>query len=249
MHSLQNKLRLYPQTAEQPLLSNHDALEMLAQRRNYLTALCYSVGVLLVISTTLSVLTVTLGSIPSLGFLGIRLQKTSQILLNMERLLNEFESQGVILTPELAVPENGTLDLFMRFPNPPKVNFAIGFRSNGNSKVSYNSAKETLYRRRKNGGLKPWDVDLFRRIGLQEFWLRKNRKDLFGQSSKDKNRSVVKLLVLTGETRLGSHPEEMYVSVGDQRVLFIQKRVSVYLMEENQLIPFIRAWLAQSNPQ
>lgn len=175
-----------------------------------------------------------------------RLQKVSQIYFSMRRLLDAFESRGVLITPQIDVPDNGSLDLFIRFPNPPKVNFAIGLRSNGGSTVYYNEAKENLYRRNKSGGLKPWQVDLFQRIGLQEFWLRKNRQVLFGQSSKDKNRVVVKVLVLTGETKLGKHPEHLYTTIGDQKVVVVKKRVSVQIMEESQLIPFIEAWLAQS---
>lgn len=176
-----------------------------------------------------------------------QLQKAGQIKNNLTLLLEKFEDRGVILTPNLAVPDNGSLDLFVRFPNPPKAVFAIGFRTNGESSIFFNEEKEALFFRRKRGGYKAWQVDLFRRFALQEFWLRKNRQSLFGQSSRDKNRPAVKLLVLTGKTRLGQHSEHLYAMIGEQRVLNVRNKVSLFIMEEHQLTPFIEAWLAKLN--
>jgi hypothetical protein len=229
-------------------LSDKPSLEKFSYQHEFLTIFCYGISKFLLAAVILSFPPNALTAIPSLKFWGTRLKKVTQIYQNIERILDEFESKEIIITPELAVPENGTLDLFVRFPNLPKTNFAINFRSNGDSKVYYNREKEILtYRRRKGGGkYRLWQVDLFQRIGLQEFWLRKNRPDLFGQSSRDKNRAVTKVLVLTGETKLREHPEEMYTTVGDQHVLLIHKRVFVYLMEESQLISFIKAWLAKA---
>ena len=226
-------------------LTNKEALKQLEKQRNELTNVCYGLGLGSIAAGFFNSLWLGVG-ITFLAASLARLQKVSQIYFSMRRLLDAFESRGVLITPQIDVPDNGSLDLFVRFPNPPKVNFAIGLRSNGGSTVYYNEAKENLYRRNKSGGLKPWQVDLFQRIGLQEFWLRKNRQVLFGQSSKDKNRVVSKVLVLTGETKLGKHPEHLYTTIGDQKVVVVKKRVSVQIMEESQLIPFIEAWLAQS---
>jgi hypothetical protein len=233
-------------TQETPIyLTNREALRQLEKQRNELTNVCYGLGLGSIAAGFFNSLWLGVG-VTFLAASLARLQKVSQIYFSMRRLLDAFESRGVLITPQIDVPDNGSLDLFIRFPNPPKVNFAIGLRSNGESTVYYNEAKENLYRRNKSGGLKPWQVDLFQRIGLQEFWLRKNRQVLFGQSSKDKNRVVAKVLVLTGETKLGKHPEHLYTTIGDQKVVVIKKRVSVQIMEESQLIPFIEAWLAQS---
>lgn len=226
-------------------LTNREALKQIEKQRKELMNTCYGLGFGSIAAGFFNSLWLGVGA----AFLAaslMRLQKASQIYFSMKRLLDAFESRGVLITPQIDVPENGSLDLFVRFPNPPKVNFAIGLRSNGKSTVYYNEAKENLYRRNKSGGLKSWQVDLFQRIGLQEFWLRKNRQVLFGQSSKDKNRPVVKVLVLTGETKLGKHPEHLYTQVGDQKVVVVKKRVTVQIMEESQLIPFMEARIAQA---
>ncbi|HEY9645076.1 MAG TPA: hypothetical protein V6C88_01835 [Chroococcidiopsis sp.] len=232
---------------EPTLLQNRPAWEHLGQERERLTACCYGAGTALLAGIAVANPLLALSALPPLGLLGKQLQKASQIYLSMGRLLDAFEPQGVIITPQLAVPENGGLDLFIRFPHPPKAVFTIGLRSNGESTLFFNEQKEALFVRRKHGGLKPWQVDLFRRFALQEFWLRKNRPMLFGQSSRDKNRPAVKLLVLTGKTKLGNHSDHLYTTVGDQTVLSVRNRVSLFIMEEHQLIPFIHAWLAQSN--
>jgi hypothetical protein len=232
-------------TQETPIYTNKEALKQLEKQRDELTNAFYGLGLGAIVAGFFNSLWLGVG-VTFIGISLVRLQKVSQIYFTMKRLLDAFESRGVLITPQMEVPDNGSLDLFVRFPNPPKVNFAIGLRSNGGSTVYYNETKENLYRRNKSGGLKPWHVDLFQRIGLQEFWLRKNRKALFGQSSKDKNRAVVKVLVLTGETNLGQHSEHLYTMIGDQKVLVVKKRVTVHIVEANQLIPFMEAWLAQS---
>lgn len=189
---------------------------------------------------------VAIGSIPPLGFQLKKLQKVSQIVLNMERILAEFEKDDVIATPQIDVPDNGTLDLFIKFPNPPKkAVFTIGFRSNGDSTVFFSEEKEALCVRRKRGGFKRWNVNLFQRFALQEYWLRKNRVNLFGTSSRDKNRSAIKVLVLTGNTKIGKHSDHLYTEVGSLRVLTVKSRVTLFVIEEDQLIDFLRSWLGQ----
>gem|GEM_PF-5302701 len=172
-----------------------------------------------------------------------RLQKLNSILHHGQALAATFAERQVQLTPDLPVPDNGRLDLFVRFPLlPQKAVFAIAFRSQGQSRVTYHEQKGAFYVRNRSGGLKPWQIDLFRRFALQEYWLRKQRPDLFGTSSRDKNRSAVKLLVLTGETRLGQHGDHLYTTVGEQNVLSVCNRVSLFVLREDQLIPFIQAW-------
>jgi hypothetical protein len=228
---------------------NWEALEELQHECNQLTVQCYGIGFG---SLTAGVFNSAIWAtgIAALSLPLKKLQKLSQIYLVMGSLLEAFEDQGVIITPRLEVPENGSLDLFVRFPNTPKAVFTIGLRSIGESKVFFNEAKETFFFRRKHGRSKPWQVDLFRRFALQEYWLRKNQPELFGQSSRDKNRPAVKILAITGRSQLGQHAEHLYSMISDQRVLLVRNRISIYTLEVAQLIDFIKAWLAQhTKPQ
>ncbi len=224
--------------------SNWEALEELKKARHSLSEICAGLGLLMVGGIATSILLLSSSSIPALGFQLKKLQKVSQIVLNMEKILTEFATNNVIVTPQLDVPENGTLDLFVRFPDPPKkAVFTIGFRSNGDSKLFFSEEKQAFCVRRKRGGFKQWNVDLFQRFALQEYWLRKNCIELFGTSSRDKNRSAVKILVLTGDTKIGTHADHLYTEVGSLRVLTVKNRVSLFVVEEDQLIQFLRSWL------
>lgn len=173
------------------------------------------------------------------------IQKLNQLVRTLTVILDAFEKRIEIeYLTQLEVPDNGVLDLLVKFLTA-RVNFAIALRSQGQATITYKEEKEALYRRNKSGGLKPWTPDHIHRLNEQEFFLRKYQNHLLGSSSRQRCRPIVKLLVLTGETRLGQHPEHLYVTIGQEKVLLLKKRISVYVMEEKQLVPFIEGFLAQ----
>jgi hypothetical protein len=174
-----------------------------------------------------------------------RTQKINNILRNAKALDEAFKDQQLQIFPDLPVPERGRLDMLLKFPIPPrKTLFAVALRSQGKATIFYHEQKQALYVRQYQGGLKLWKPDHIEQLALQEFWLRQNRQqELFGTSHRDKTRSVVKLLVLTGQTKLGQHNESLYTDIGDQRVLLLQRRSTIYVLEEKQLLLFIKAWL------
>jgi len=191
---------------------------------------------------TSSLLAGTIGS----RFLLTRTQKVNSILRNGKALDAAFADRGIQIFTDLPVPDQGRLDMLVKFPLPPKkAVFAIALRSQGKATIFYNEQKEAFYIRRGAAGLKRWTPDHVERLGVQGFWLRMNRQEeLFGMSRNDRNRPIVKLLVVTGETRIGQHSDHLYTEIGDQRVLLLQRRSSIYVLREEQLLPFIKAWLA-----
>ena len=224
-------------------LSNRQALRALEQEDKLLSAVYYSFVSLLAAGTAFFSPSGVL-ALPPMWLLLRRTNKVNQIHRSMTALLDTFDLQGGELIPRLTIPGQGSLDLFARFPS--KHWFAIALRSQGKSTIFYNEAKEAIYIRRQQGGkgLNQWTPDHIQRLSDQEFWLRRNQIDLFGKSSRDKRRPLVKLLVLTGQTRLGKHPEHLYANIGNQKVLLLRKRASVYVLEEEQLTDFVKAWLA-----
>lgn len=174
-----------------------------------------------------------------------RTQKINSILRNARALNEAFKEQQIQIFPDLPVPERGRLDMLLKFPIPPrKTLFAVALRSQGKATIFYHEKKQSLHVRQDKGGLKLWKPDHIEQLALQEVWLRQNRQqELFGTSHRDKRRSVVKLLVLTGQTKLGQHNESLYANIGDQRVLLLQRRSTIYVLEEKQLLLFIKAWL------
>ncbi len=174
-----------------------------------------------------------------------RTQKINSILRNARALDEAFQEQQIQIFPDLPVPERSRLDMLLKFPVPPrKTLFAVALRSQGKATIFYHEQKQALYIRQYKGGLKLWKPDHIEQLALQESWLRQNRQqELFGTSHRDKTRSVVKLLVLTGQTRLGQHNDALYTNIGDQKVLLLQRRSTIYVLEEKQLVLFIKAWL------
>ncbi|MCY7277380.1 MAG: hypothetical protein LH702_27525 [Phormidesmis sp. CAN_BIN44] len=65
-----------------------------------------------------------------------RTQKIHSILKNGRALAEAFADQQIQITTDLAVPDNGRLDLFVRFPLPPKkAIFTIALRSQGKGTI------------------------------------------------------------------------------------------------------------------
>ncbi|MDX2100842.1 MAG: hypothetical protein SFW36_23940 [Leptolyngbyaceae cyanobacterium bins.59] len=179
-----------------------------------------------------------------------RLQIVNRLRNTAVALIETFSDQGIIVNCNVEVPEIGTLDLFIRFPNQPKAIFLVSLRSKGKSKVFFREAKEAFYYQRKGSGLRPLNADPFRDLGVQENWLRQNRQDLFGESLRDRKRSAIKILAFAGETSIGTHSDHLYTEIGSEKVLLTKTRVTVYVMEAAQLIAFIQSWLKNlQNPQ
>lgn len=225
-------------------ISNRQALIALEQEEKLLAAVYYGFASLLAVGTAFFNPSGVL-ALPPMWLLLKRNHKLNQIHRSMTALLDLFEDQEVEIIPRLEIPGQGSLDLFVRFPS--KHLFAIALRSQGKSTIFYNEASEALYIRRQQGGrgLNQWTFDHIQQLSDQEYWLRRNQSDLFGKSSRDKRRPLVKLLVLTGQTRLGKHSEHLYAMIGNQKILLLRKRASVYVLMEEQLTDFIKAWLAQ----
>jgi len=174
-----------------------------------------------------------------------RTQKINSILRNGKGIAETFADQQVQVFTDVSVPDQGRADLFIKFPLPPKkALFLVSLASLGKATVFFHEEKESLYIRDKKKW-KPWKPDPIERAARQEYWLRQNRQaEMFGTSSRDKYRAVVKLLVITGETRIGQHSDSLYTQIGEQRALLLSRRSSMYVLEESQLLAFIKAWLA-----
>jgi len=57
----------------------------------------------------------------------------------------------------------------------------------------------------------------------------------FTMRKKETRRPVIKLLVLTGDTRLGTNKEHLYCMMCDAKALLIRKRTFLYVVEEKNL--------------
>ena len=229
--------------------NNQEALERLREEdrwlmRAYATSSGAVAGSVLV-PEPVTRLSGFLGGMVASSLIVKRTQKINSVLRNADALDEVFKERQIQIFPDLPIPDQGRLDMLIKFPLPPKKTlFAIALRSQGTATITYREDKETFYIRRKKGGSNQWKPDHIERLALQEFWLRQNQLELFGPSHRDRNRSIVKLLVITGQTKIGQHADSLYVTIGDQKVLLLRRRSSIYVLQEEQLVSFIKGWLA-----
>ncbi|BAU16005.1 unknown protein (plasmid) [Leptolyngbya sp. NIES-3755] len=179
----------------------------------------------------------------------VRLEKVSRLIRLITEILEAFEEMRVEMLPLLKVPKCEPIDLFVRFPGKEFLLFSV--RSYGDSAVVYHETKQALYHKRvKRQGLSRCKPDPLIELTEQEFWLRKNRKDLFGGSAKGSRRPMAKVVVIWKPSRLFEHREHLYSTLSDQRFVFIRKEGGAYyLIYRDQVIDFIRAYLAHRQSQ
>lgn len=218
---------------------NQAELEQLQQRREQLTIVFLAAALGGIAGFALFSLAMV-AALP-VGAIGGELQGTSQRFLLMSELMEAFESEDISIKVGLKGEGIRDIDFFLRFPD--KEFILIKIRSLSFSKIVYNEERQALRFRRKKGGVKTWKPDPLLELLDQERWLRKERPDLLGGSSRDRRRPIAKLLVLWDDTVLGEHPEHLYATIGDQKYLTIRNAGTVSIVERDQVINFVQSYL------
>lgn len=187
-------------------------------------------------------------ALPPLTWLLGELQTTSQRFLLMQELLENFEEEGIQIEVGLKADDNvRPIDFFLRFPDKEFV--LIQVRALGDARVSFSEQHQALRFRKKGGGVKNWEPDPLQELIDQERWLRRQRSDLLGPSSRDKRRPIAKLLVLASETVVADHPEHLYATMDGGKFLSIRKMGTSSIVEKSQVTDFIRAYLSSRRSQ
>jgi hypothetical protein len=227
-------------------IDSREELQQLEIEKDNLSARIISIG------TAALVAGLTTFSIAWLGILltwkpATRLEKVARVIKLITMILEEFGESGVETLPFIKVPGYQPVDLFIRFPGKEFLLFAI--RSFGESSIVYNESKEALYYKRSKKGLKKWQPDPLMELSEQAYWLRKNRRDLFG-NSKGVRKPMAKVLVVWNQTQLDDHKEHLYTTIGGKRFLFIPREGGAcYVIHSTQVTDFIQAWLVHRQSQ
>ncbi|HEY9906978.1 MAG TPA: hypothetical protein V6D18_05145 [Thermosynechococcaceae cyanobacterium] len=228
---------IYPPVPE---IYNWEAWQQIRQQKDKASVAAAGIGLLIIVGGTFFSPLALAGVVPSTTALNL-IQKSAQLEQVIPVLLKGFEEEGIQVFASLPVEGQQDLDLFVRFPD--KTFFAIAVRSKGRSKIVYSENVEDLRIKRKAGtASNKWKPNPLQELNDQEIWLRKNRRDLFGGSSRDSRRPVVKILALWGETSVGSHPEHLYSKVGSSSYLVLRKTGTICMLQADQLVSFIRDW-------
>lgn len=244
---------------EQIKHDNRAILQELEQQSNLLTLGCYAAGVGALAGVAFFSPLVP-ASMPPVAMLLGKLQTISQQVMLMRRLIEAFEVEEIEIHPRLNPPDLQQIDFFLRFPDKKFV--VLKIVSLGDSVVSFNKTTERLQYRSDNRwikelepnkkrarGLKNWEPDPLSVLNLQVLWIARERRDLKGGSSRDARRPVAKMLVLQGATKLGNKNEDLYSTMSGYRALWIKKFGSVCIVEEDQVIDAIKAYLTNEREQ
>ena len=240
-----------PQTAKIPP-SNEDGLLTLEKKKNL------SSFVFLMTSAGALGLTIA-GCLPMALLLGVShasirtTAKCARLFKVLDKLLkDEFLSgRGMEAFPILAMEEtteHSYVDLYIRFPGRTQI--FIATRSAGKNTIVYHEARESLRVKRvkrSNFDIKPCPL-----MGLNESkrWLEKNRQ-MFGLSSRQVLKTpTAKVLVVSGQTQIAPHRDELYTEIGSREYLTLFKRgTKTFVVMEDDLAEFIRDWLTHLDGQ
>lgn len=175
-----------------------------------------------------------------------RLQKVSRLIKVISFLLEEFQDVEIETLPLIPIPGRQPLDLFIRFPD--KKFLAFSMRSFGESTIVYDEEKQALFCKRGYKGRKRWEPDPTLELSDQVYWLRKNRRELFG-SSRGARKPVAKVVVVCGKTRLENpHDQSLYVTVGQKKFLLIAKEGGAcFVIHQSQVVDFVRSYIAEQH--
>ncbi|AFZ15484.1 hypothetical protein Cri9333_4705 (plasmid) [Crinalium epipsammum PCC 9333] len=175
----------------------------------------------------------------------VRVTKLARIIKVMRPLLEEFEGQGIQIFPCLEVAGHEPLDFYIRFP---EAHLLISMRSMGKSEIVYKETKETLFVRRKGKGIKKWHPDPLVELSEYQASLIKNRQQ-FGMASREVRKPLAKVLVISGETTIDEHEEHLYATLSGERFLALNRKGTAFVIKENQLINFMKAYIVAYQTQ
>ncbi len=223
---------------------NEAALEMLREAKDYESTVALAAG---------GAALATCGMVHPLGWVLfalaykplVRVEKLARLERLTALLLDEFKSEGIQVFPVLQIESKNPIDLFLRFER--RTHLFISIRSRGDSEVIYNEAREILQVKKKNiRGLTTWKPCPLVELSDYERWLTKNRAN-FGMSSKEVTKTpTAKVLVLWPPTKAAiDHNDHLYSEVGSMRILALRRKGTAFVIQQEEVTEFVRAWLAK----
>ncbi len=225
-----------------PPLKNREALRQIEKELDLLTT---GYGISGVATTGGVIFTnplIAAGGITASGIILKRVEKVSRIARVGKAILDSFESEDIQLYPRLEVTGCNPLDLFIRFPSAL---ILISIRSMRGATIVYKEDAETLLVKRAGKGAKKWLPDPLVELSEYQRWIKTNRQK-FDLTSSDVRGAVAKVLVMTGSTKIDTHREHLYSSIdGDKRVLTLKRKGTAFVIQEEEVSPFISSYLAK----
>lgn len=179
----------------------------------------------------------------------VRVEKIARLEKVTALLLEHFADQGIEVFPVQGLAEaqgikvQNPIDLFIRFPR--KTHIFLSIRSKGESEIVYNESKEVLQVKKKRGGLSLWEPCPLVELADYKVWLDKSRA-LFGMNSREAQKTpTARVLVLWPPTKAEDHKSHLYSEFGDAKILSLRRKGTAFVIQEEEILSFIRAWLTR----
>lgn len=236
------------QDTNPPLLCNWEAVAQLEEEnrllgRDWVVTATALVAVMTAPLAPLTSLGAGVLALPYMKWTEWRSAKVYRLLKWMRVLLERFESEEIQIYQRISIEGENPIDLFIRFPK--KTHLFISLRSKGDTKIVYNEATEEVSVKKKNGRTTRWEPNPLVELSDQERWLTKNR-DLFGMTSREASKTpTAKVLVVCSPTKIDEHREELYSEISTFKTLALRRKGTAFVIQEEELLDFLAAWLAK----
>jgi hypothetical protein len=159
-----------------------------------------------------------------------------------EMLLNAFDDKGITITPYVKTDE-GNIDLFVRMSDGRY--FAFMLRSKGDSLVKWREDRQEFFattRRRGGTRITKWSelTKLSQKLNRATLLLKKQKNPLKGVNNADRNKIVIKAILLTSKTKVDpKNDPSLFVNFGQTTVLRVQSETPVFVLNCDELINFL----------
>jgi hypothetical protein len=226
--------------SEERWIQNYDILSQLETEEAKLKA---TYGLASFLGVTPALLPIaSVSENPQLLDIGINaeyLTRVNRLHSTTKMLLDTFGDNGIRITLRVEV-SNGLIDLFVRTKD--KRNFGLLLRSNGTSSVRWREDKQEFFIYRPGKIRKKWtslSTDAQKLKSTMEF--KQSKSPLLGTSRADRERAIIKTIVLCGNTKLYPGHADDLANFGRTKALplKIDGQNTVLLVEQQNLIDFV----------
>lgn len=162
-----------------------------------------------------------------------------QVIKVMEILLNEFQAEGITITPRIET-KLGLIDLIVRTADGRF--FAFMIRSNGQSRVRWREDRQEFFAVRKRGRPKWSGLKLLGdRLNDMVLSLKEEENNLTGDSKKQRKKGFIRAIVLVGKTTIDPNNDPQHlVTFGRTTALKVCGVSTYFLVDLANLTNFIK---------
>lgn len=236
------------QVPELGYLQNYEALQFLKEQQAHWDKVLVVGGGLAIGSLIFPLPVMGLaGGIGALASVNIA-TPIDRLISVMEILLESFGDEGITLTPRVKT-QDGLIDLLVKTSD--RRTFSLALRSKGNSTLKWREDRQDFFvsiRNKKKTRVVKWPElsELGKEINKMVLELKKEKNILLGTTNSERNKLVVKVLVLTGNTRISANNDEsLFADFGkfkkeDKKVMRIQKESVFHVVDIDNLSDYLR---------